>query len=144
MKRSVLIIGVSLLLAGLIASAPAMAQEDGEVSDTAAKAPEDTMQVVEPNETPEDVDRKLTLPESASEQGVESSSQGLETANEAREKGREFGRERAEEARESGSERAEEARERARERAEGAKEHTRGENVRDQVRDRDRDQNNRP
>lgn len=130
MKRSILIIALSLLLAGLIAASPAMAQED-------------SMQVVEPNETPEDVDRKLTLPESASQQGVESSSQGLDTANEAREKGREFGQERAEEAREMSNERAEEVRERARERAEEAREQTR-EQVRDKVRDRDVDQDNRP
>ncbi|MEF8889012.1 MAG: hypothetical protein V5A14_03110 [Desulfohalobiaceae bacterium] len=138
MKRSIFFIALSVLLAGLLAAAPAMAQDDE------AEARNDEMQVVDQNERPEDVDKELSLPKSASEQGKESSSYGLDTANEAREKDREFGQERAQEAGEMANERAEEARERARERADEAKEQTRGEKVGDQVRDRDAGQNNRP
>ena len=76
MKRNILIIGIGLLLAGLVFSAPAMAQDEDSGSDT--------MQVVQPDQEPEEVDKRITLPDSASEQGVESSKQGLETANEGR------------------------------------------------------------
>ncbi len=123
MKRSIMLIGFALLMAGLISVTPALAQNEA--------TGQDTMDVVEPGQTPEEVDRRITLPESASEQGVESSRKGLETANEAREKGREFGQERAEEARERGKDRGEEARERAKERAEEAREQKRDEDVRD-------------
>jgi len=109
MPRSVLISILGLLVAGLIFAAPAMAQDEGDNGDTIG--------VVQSDEEPEEVDQRITLPESASEQGKESSSEGLETANEAREKGSEFGRERAEEARQKGKDKAQEARERARERA---------------------------
>lgn len=139
MKRSILIIALSLLLMGLLAAAPAMAQDE---ADTPNRA-QDEVRVVEQDETPEDVDKELALPESASEQGKESSSQGLDTANEAREKGKESGQERAEEARERGGERAEEVRERANERAEEAREQTRGEKTRDRVEDRVQDKSGR-
>lgn len=59
----------------------------------------------------------LSLPDSASDAGVENSAAGLETANEARAKGRDFGQERAEAARENrgadGRAKAAEARENA-------------------------------
>lgn len=138
MKRSIFLIAMSVLLAGLLAATPAMAQDDD------AEGRNDAMQVVDQNERPEDVDKELSLPESASEQGKESSSYGLDTANEAREKGREFGQERAEEASEMSNERAEEVRERASERAEQAREQKRGEKVRDRVKDSGVDQNKRP
>lgn len=75
-----------------------------------------TMDVIEDDADEERITQQLRLPESASEQGRESSEYGLDTANEARERGRDFGEDRAEEARERG----EEARERARERADAA------------------------
>lgn len=81
----------------------------------AATAQEDDvdLDVVEAEETEGELVNRLELPESASDQGVESSQFGLDTANEAREKGREFGQERALEARESGADSAREASERA-------------------------------
>ncbi len=144
MTRSILISVIGLLVSGLIFAAPAMAQDEGNPSEKGEQArqqnaPQDTMKVVGPDETPEGVDRELRLPETASEQGKESSSEGLETANEAREKGRDFGRERAEQARQKGREKAQEARERARERAREAQEQKRGDEVRDRVQDRVQD-----
>lgn len=66
------------------------------------------LDVVDVEDTEGDVAHRLSLPESASQQAVESAQFGLDTANEARERGREFGQERAQEARE----RAQDARER--------------------------------
>lgn len=70
-----------------------------------------TMVVVETDQTPDDIVNLIQLPESASDRARESSSRGLETANqarelrgnetsaEARELGREFGERMADEAR---------------------------------------------
>lgn len=87
----------------------------------AATAQEDDLEldVVEEGETEDEMVNRLELPESASDEGRESSALGLDTANEARERGREFGQERAEEAREraqASQDAAREGRESARER----------------------------
>ena len=91
----------------------AMAQETDEL--------DLTMDLLEEGETPEDIVEPIALPEDASPQGVESSADGLATANEARERGREFGqdtaaeaRQRGEDARDDASDNAEEALSRAR------------------------------
>ena len=131
MKRSILILGSLLLAIGLVFAAPAMAQDEDRDADT--------MQVVQPDQEPEEVDNRITLPESASKKGAERSKKGRETAGEAREKGRDLGQERAEKAREFGQERAEEVRERSRERATEAQEQNIGEEMREQARDRDID-----
>jgi hypothetical protein len=79
-----------------------------------------TLIVVDEDADPETAMEPIVLPDDASAQAVESSAQGLATANQARERGREFGqdtaeaaRERGAEARESAADRASEARERA-------------------------------
>jgi len=79
-----------------------------------------TLVVVEEDADPETAMEPIVLPDDASAQAVESSAQGLATANEARERGREFGqdtaaaaRERGAEARDRAADRASEARERA-------------------------------
>lgn len=114
----------NLLYPFLIASfasygAGVLAQDNEDELDT-------TMDVAEEGEAPDNATEPLALPEDASEQGVESSAEGLETANEAREKGREFGEATAEEAREQGRETgrsaAEDAREGGRAAAEDARE----------------------
>lgn len=85
-----------------------------------------TMDVVEEDGTEETLVNRLELPETADEQGRESSQFGLDTANDARERGRDFGQDRAEAARERGAEARErgmdarDARESARERASDA------------------------
>lgn len=103
------------LIALPFAGTSALAEDDLDV----------TMGVIEDDATEERVSRELTLPESASEQGRESSRQGLDTANEARERGREFGQERAAEGRERGEAAREEAEKR------GAEARERGQSGRD-------------
>lgn len=71
----------------------ALAQEGDDLVD-------ETMQLVDEEGGPENAIETLALPENASPQGVESSAEGLATANEARERQREFGESRAAEARE--------------------------------------------
>lgn len=135
----------------------------GSYSGVAAAQPNDnadnadldvTMEVMEEGQGPDRAMDTIELPETAADQGVESSAKGLETANEARERGREFGRERAqearqyrEEARRGVGEDAEQARERAeqnirdnvpRDRMDNMPDDVR-ENVPDDVRDRVRD-----
>ncbi len=60
------------------------------------------LDLLDEGEIEDDMVNRLELPESASDQGRESSRHGLDTATEARERGREFGQERAAEARERG------------------------------------------
>ncbi|MFP4194506.1 MAG: hypothetical protein ACLFRO_06135 [Desulfobacterales bacterium] len=108
MKRNVIAIIISVVLAAMISAVPAFAQDKGEKS----RDGEATMKVVGPDETPDRVEQrirvrdnqnnvssqKLSLPEGASEEGVENSAYGLETANQAREQKGDFGRERARQA----------------------------------------------
>ncbi|MFP3983752.1 MAG: hypothetical protein ACLFV2_08710 [Desulfurivibrionaceae bacterium] len=109
----------------------------GSYSGVAAAQPNDnaddraldvTMEVMEEGERPDSAMEDIELPEAASQQGVEGSARGLETANEAREQKREFGRERAQEARQY----REEARQEAGEDAEQARGRTE-QNIRDNV-----------
>jgi hypothetical protein len=93
MKNNSLIRTALAVALGLWLTTPVFVQaETGDDGD-------DTMIVFEADERPADIDNLITLPERASETGVERSRHGLETANEARGKGREFGMERAMEAR---------------------------------------------
>jgi len=73
-----------------------------------------TMTVVDEDAEPDTAVEPIVLPDSAALQAVESSAQGLATANEARERGREFGQDTAEAARERGTEARESAAERVR------------------------------
>jgi len=87
-----------------------------------------TLIVVDEDADPETAMEPIVLPDDASAQAVESSAQGLATANQARERGREFGQGTAEAARERGAEARESAADRAseaRERATGAREEAR-------------------
>ena len=63
-------------------------------------ADDDTITVLDFDETPRDFDRRITLPPHVPERAVERSQYGLDTANQARESNQEFGLERAREARE--------------------------------------------
>jgi len=74
------------------------------------------MDVMEEDEAPDEASARIALPEDASQEGVDNSSQGIETANEAREGRREFGQDTAEQARDSRGERGREAAEGARDR----------------------------
>lgn len=112
---------ISLAAGAMFFAAPVFAQDSGEEGST------DSMTVLETNETPADFEKRiripesaseatekeLMLPESASEQGRENSEFGMERANQARQEKREFGRQRALEAREGKT----------------------GENIREQLRD---------
>lgn len=80
----------------------AAAQDNGDDLDV-------TMDLIEEDEAPDSAMEPIELPGTASEQGVESSADGLATANEARERGREFGQDTAEEARQRGEDAREEA-----------------------------------
>jgi len=73
-----------------------------------------TMTVVDEDAQPDIAVEPIVLPDSAALQAVESSAQGLATANEARERGREFGQETAKAAHERGAEARESAAERVR------------------------------
>ncbi len=106
---------MSMLLAlGLLGTTPAFAQDDDE-NDEAPTAVEEGS----------NAEGAIELPEDASEEGVENSEFGRETATEAREKGREFGQERASEARERGQEARDSAAGSARESAADAAESAR-------------------
>lgn len=107
---------VAILLAlGLIGATPVLAQDDDGPPENVP--PEDAIDVVDENTTPDEVMNRIELPEDASDTAREAAAFGLDTANEARERGRDFGQERAEQAREQarefGQDRAAEARERA-------------------------------
>lgn len=82
---------VAAFAALVLGSSPVLAEEDAELDAVASEEAE-----------PGDATRELSLPESASDQGRESSARGLDTANQAREKREEFGRETARDARERG------------------------------------------
>jgi hypothetical protein len=102
---TVFAMGLGLLLAGAV-----WAEEpiDGE----------DTITVFEENQLPGNFDKRIELPERASQRAVERSRHGIDTANQAREMKREFGMERSQEARQEHNrqETGEIMRERARDR----------------------------
>lgn len=111
-------LSIAMLLAlGLIGATPVLAQDDDGPPENVP--PEDAMDVVDENATPDEVMNRIELPEDASDTAREASAFGLDTANDARERGRDFGQERADQARdqarEFGQDRAEQAREQAQE-----------------------------
>jgi hypothetical protein len=74
-----------LMVAGALMAGPAFADDDSENGDDV------TLEVIDSETTPEDIVKTITLPASASENGVANSAKGLETANAARAGGRAFG-----------------------------------------------------
>ena len=113
-NRNILLSTIAFMMLALIAAAPAFSQQAAE------SAGEDTITVFQGNQSPEAIDKRITLPD---------------TANQAREQHRA-----REQNRESGKENAERAREQSREfgmeRAREARENNMGEKVREQARDR--------
>ena len=86
---------VFILAAGLMLGNAAFAQQNTE------SGGEDTMTMVGENQRPEDIDNRITLPETAAKERGENSEFGLNTAKQAREQKREFGMEKAREARQN-------------------------------------------
>ncbi len=140
MKRNILFI-MFCLLPGVVFSTTSALAEEGSEKDIS-----DTMTVVEENQTPADIDKMLTVPDTAlsediklpgpaSEQGGENSAYGLDKANETRQRSRETARERIHEARQEqlGEQLREQARESVMEK----------EMIRQRIQDRREEANNR-
>lgn len=107
MKNDNLILIIFTIVLGLLVATPVYADDDAGVKG------EDTIMVLEEDDTPEVIDNIIILPDHVPDRAVTRSQHGRETAGEAREKGRVFGQERALEARERNmSDQAKEARER--------------------------------
>lgn len=127
MKRKIMMSVITLLAAGIFAAAPVFAEDAGD------GAKNDDLRMVGENETIDDVEKRIALPETASE-----------TAGQAREQGKEFGMERSREGRETAEEAREQRKEFGRERSREAREGELGERARERIMDRENMQDKMP
>lgn len=86
---------IFILASVLMFGGAAFAQQNPDSGDA------DTMTMIKQNQRPEDITNRITLPETAAQEGGENSGSGLNTANQAREQKREFEMERSREARQN-------------------------------------------
>ena len=112
MIRNIFVSTISFMILVLMAAAPGFSQQ-------AAEPPgEDTITVFQGNQSPEEIDNRITLPDAANQAREKHRARqhkresGKESASQAREQNREVGMERAREARENNL--GEKAREQAR------------------------------